>query len=123
MAKRILPVLILLLAACLPSPAPADSGVEGQVTVGPMCPVMEIGNPCPDQPYQATLTILTTTSRHKVLRFQTDQNGFFRVALAPGAYILQPESPNVMPYASEMAFTVQAHEFTRLEVVYDSGIR
>jgi len=123
MARRILPVLILLLTACLPPAAPGDSGVEGQVTIGPMCPVVQMGNPCPDQPYQASLTILTTTSRHKVIQFQTDQIGFFRVALAPGEYILRPESPNVMPHASEVAFTVQAHQFTRLNIVYDSGIR
>lgn len=121
MARRFLPILILLLAACLPPPT--DSGAEGQVTIGPMCPVVQVGNPCPDQPYQATLAILTGTTRHKVIQFQTDQNGFFRVALAPGEYILQPESPGGMPHASEAAFTVQAHRFTRLDVVYDSGIR
>lgn len=123
--RTFLLLLLLLAAACSPFPllTPTDSGIEGHVTIGPMCPVMQIGNPCPDKPYQAPLTVLTTTSGHKVIQFQTDGNGYFRVALAPGEYILRPQSPNVMPRAADIPFTVDAHQFTRVDVVYDSGIR
>ncbi len=137
--KLVLVLLVLLLAACSPtsiptdsptskptdSPTsmPTDSGIEGHVTIGPMCPVVQINNPCPDKPYQATLTILTTTSHQKVIQFVTDANGYFHVALAPGEYILHPESPSVMPHATEIPFTVTDYQFTLLDVVYDSGIR
>jgi hypothetical protein len=84
---------------------------------------MQIGNPCPDKPFQATLTVLTSSGRSKVIQFQTDSNGAFRTALAPGEYILHPESPGVMPHAAEVSFVVHEHQFTRLDVSYDSGIR
>ncbi|HEY9152652.1 MAG TPA: carboxypeptidase-like regulatory domain-containing protein [Anaerolineales bacterium] len=115
----------LLITACSPilAPTPTDSGINGQVTIGPTCPVVRINNPCPDKPYQATLTILTSDGQHKVMQFQTDANGNFQVALSPGNYVLHPEAPNVMPHARDTSFMVEAHQFTRLDVVYDSGIR
>lgn len=118
-------IILLFVAACTPLLAPiqTDSGIVGQVTLGPTCPVVQIGNPCPDKPYQATLTVLTSLSRSRVVQFQTDSNGIFRTALAPGEYILHPESPGVMPHAAEVPFVVYEHQFTRLDVTYDSGIR
>jgi hypothetical protein len=121
---RIHPFLlfVLLLAACLPTPQPSDSGIEGVVTIGPICPVVQENVPCPDQPYPAALTVLTASGK-KVTQFQTDQQGRFRVDLAPGDYVLHPESPNGLPFAEDIPFRVDAHKFTRLEVSYDSGIR
>jgi hypothetical protein len=44
-------LLILLLATCsIQQPKATDSGVQGQVTIDPMCPVMQAGQSCPDQP-------------------------------------------------------------------------
>lgn len=119
--KLLFTLFALLLTAC--APTPTDSGIEGHITIGPTCPVMQIGNPCPDRPYQATLTVLTSISKHKVTQFRTDSNGYFRVALSPGEYTLHPESPNVMPHAADVPFAVEAHQFTRVDIVYDSGIR
>ncbi len=121
--KLLFPLITLLFAACVPLSAPTDSGVEGHVTIGPTCPVVQIDNPCPDKPYQATLTVLTSTSRHKVVQFEADSNGYFRAALSPGEYILHPESPNSMPHAADVPFSVESHRFTRVDIVYDSGIR
>ena len=114
----------LMLAACLPFavPAPADSGIEGQALIGPTCPVVQEGQDCADKPYRATISIYDLIGR-RVLRFQTDEAGRFRVPLAPGEYVLRPESPNTLPYAAEQSFTVRAHRFTTLVVQYDSGIR
>ncbi len=123
--KRLIPLVlvIVLLAACAPSQAPAtDSGVEGRVTMGPMCPVMRLDQPCPDQPYQATLTVLNLAGK-KVAQVQADVNGLYQIALQPGDYILHPESPNVMPHAQDQPFTVIAGQFTKMDIVYDSGIR
>lgn len=124
----ILPVYLvgLSLAACAPlsSPAPTDSGIEGSVTIGPMCPVIQFGIPCPDKPYQATLSVLTSDGQHEISQFETDPTGYFQLDLAPGKYILHPESPKSgMPHARDIPFTVEAHLFTQLDVAYDSGIR
>jgi len=121
---RIRPILLLslFLTACLQTPRPLDSGIEGTVTMGPMCPVMQANVPCPDQPYQAALTVLTTSGK-KITQFQTDEQGHFRIDLAPGDYVLHPESPNKMPFAADVPFTVEEHKFTSLKIIYDSGIR
>jgi hypothetical protein len=121
--KYFLPIVLLFFTACAPALPPPDSGVEGRVTIGPMCPVVQVGNPCPDRPYQATLTVLSSSSRAKVIQIQTDANGIFHEALEPGDYILQPESPGIMPHAAETPFVVMPHQFTQVDVTYDSGIR
>jgi hypothetical protein len=119
-------ILLIALAAGCSAPGsttvPADSGIEGQVLLGPICPVVAEGEECPDRPYQATLTVQTRAGR-QVVQFETDQNGKFRVPLAPGEYVLHPESPGGIPYGSDQPFTVLPGVFTRLTVTYDSGIR
>jgi hypothetical protein len=127
MHKKILlaPIVLLTLACGLfATPTPTDSGIAGKVLVGPMCPVMIEGQECPDQPYQATLTVNSLEGR-KIVQFQTDEEGNFNVPLTPGEYILHPETPPGKPYpfADEQRFTVLPGEFTRLLVQYDSGIR
>jgi hypothetical protein len=127
MNKKILlaPIVLLILACGLfVTPTPTDSGITGKVLLGPVCPVMIEGQECPDQPYQATLTVNSLEGR-KIVQFQTDEEGNFNVPLAPGEYILHPETPEdaPLPFAEEQRFTVRPGEFTRLLVQYDSGIR
>jgi hypothetical protein len=121
--RNFLSLVLLFFTACTPPLTPSDSGVEGRVTIGPTCPVVQVGNPCPDRPYQATLTVLSSSSRAKVIQIQTDTNGVFHGALPPGEYILHPESPGVMPHAAEIPFVVTPHQYTHVDVTYDSGIR
>jgi hypothetical protein len=115
--------LAVVLTACASSAAnTTTSGVEGQVLIGPMCPVVQIGNPCPDKPFQATITVLDK-SRRKVINFQSDAQGNFKVGLKPGTYILAPESTNAMTRAAEQTVTVIEGQFIRVAIHYDSGIR
>jgi len=123
MAKFLIGVLILMLATCsVHNPTPRDSGIEGQVMLGPMCAIVQEGQACPDGPYQATLTVNSLTGS-RIVQFQTDGAGRFRVPLAPGQYILHPESPNALPFAGEQAIVVEAGNYTPVAVRYDSGIR
>lgn len=119
-------IMILLLATCSMQPSASantiNTGIEGQVYIGPMCPVIRQGQACPDQPYQATLTVNSLEGR-RITQAQTDKQGHFKIQLAPGQYILHPESPNVMPHASEQTVTVEDGQFTQVVVNYDSGIR
>lgn len=116
-------ILILFLATCSAQPsAPTDSGIEGQVFMGPMCPVVQAGQECPDQPYQAVLTV-NSPQGGKIVQVQTDKDGRFKIPLAPGEYVLHPESPNTMPFAREQSFVVEQGKFTQTVVNYDSGIR
>ena len=121
--KFLVGVLILVLATCsLYSPTPRGSGVEGQVLLGPMCPVVEQGQECPDQPYQATLTVVDRNGI-QITQFQSDAQGRFRVPLVPGDYVLHPESPNGLPFAGDQPFSVETGRYTPITVNYDSGIR
>ncbi|HLO15307.1 MAG TPA: hypothetical protein VK206_10790 [Anaerolineales bacterium] len=121
--KFLIGVLILVLATCsIYNPTPRGSGIEGQVLIGPMCPVMQQGQACPEQPYQATLTV-DSSNGLQIAQVQTDEQGHFRIPLVPGEYILHPESPNGIPFASDQSFSVGSGSYTHIVVNYDSGIR
>lgn len=120
--KFLLGILILLLSTCSVKPSAEDSGIEGQVFIGPMCPVVQVGEECPDQPYQALLTV-NSPKGERIVQFQTDEEGRFRIPFQPGEYILHPESPNSLPFAVEQSVIVEEGRFTQVIVNYDSGIR
>jgi hypothetical protein len=115
---------LLLLPACsaLLAAVPPDSGIEGQVFIGPMCPVVVAGQDCPDAPYQATLDVLTRSGR-RVARVETDETGRFRIALAAGDYVIRSGSTGGIPFAKPLDVVVRPGEFTRVMVHFDSGIR
>lgn len=102
----------------------SGSGIEGLVTIGPMCPVEREDTPCPDQPYQATIDALNADG-DKVMTFESGEDGRFRVAIEPGRYTLEPQSPNgaSLPYASPVDVEVHAGAYTHIDIQYDSGIR
>ena len=118
--------LLALAATCGDDgvPPPADSGIEGTVTIGPMCPVVQEGTECPDQPFEATITVLDEGG-DEVTEVTSGEDGRFRVALPPGRYTLVPQSPNAgaPPQAGEQAVEVRDGAYTQVAVQYDSGIR
>ena len=130
MASRLLvPLLALsllaLAATCGDDGAPpADSGIEGTVTIGPMCPVEREDSPCPDQPFEATI-VIENEGGDEVTEVTSGEDGRFRVALAPGRYTLVPQSPSAgaPPQAGKQAVEVLAGAYTQVAVQYDSGIR
>jgi hypothetical protein len=104
-----------------PSPT-LSSGIEGIVTEGPMCPgPTRIGNPCPDQPYQTTITILDTQGK-QLAQVQTDDSGEFKIPLAPGTYTLhEPGKP--FPIAPDQTVVIEEGTYTQMTIIYDTGIR
>jgi hypothetical protein len=108
----------------LPSLMEYESGVEGYLWIGPMCPVVHEGTECPDQPYETEFTI-TDLEGEKVVVGKSDADGFFRIYLYAGSYVLVPESgkPGVVPSAEPIPFNVEPDTFTFLEITFDSGIR
>jgi hypothetical protein len=87
-----------------------------------MCAAAQSGQECPDQPYQATLTVKTLDGI-QIAQFHSDEQGHFTVPLVPGEYILHPESPNGIPFAGDQSFVVETGRYTQITVHYDSGIR
>lgn len=123
-----LPLLVLaallIAATCDNGSTKVNSGIEGNVTIGPMCPVERADSPCPDQPYAATIVIENAQGR-EVARAKSGEDGRFRVALPPGSYTLAPQSPDgaQLPYASEQRVDVVDGKYTHIDISYDSGIR
>jgi hypothetical protein len=123
MLKFLIGVLILVLATCsINNPTPRGSGIEGQVLIGPLCPVVQPGQECPDGPYQATLTVVSLNGV-VIAQVQSDAEGHFKAPLVPGEYVLHPESPDGIAFAGDQRFAVETGRYTRLTVHYDSGIR
>jgi hypothetical protein len=122
-------VLLLTLTACAQF-SPVDqtstpqSGIEGTVTEGPMCPgPVHIGdNTCPNQPYQATIIVLNAQNV-VVAQFQTDTKGIFQIMLPPETYILRPISGKPLPRAADQIVEVTSGQFTQVSIVYDTGMR
>jgi hypothetical protein len=116
---------VLLAATCdNGSTTTVSSGIEGTVTIGPMCPVERPDSPCPDQPYAATI-VIEDSDGEEAAHTESAGDGRFRVALPPGRYTLAPQSPDgaQLPYASEQQVEVRDGAYTSVTVAYDSGIR
>ena len=102
----------------------STSGIEGMVTIGPICPVMQKGVPCLDLPFSAKIVIEDDVGT-EVGSVVSGDDGAFQIELDPGSYVLVPESPNpaAPPMAEEQAVEVMEDAFTKVLIQYDSGIR
>lgn len=106
-----------------PPGTPGASGIRGQALVGPACPgPVSADNPCPDQPIQATISVLGLNGE-TVTQFQTDGEGYFQIELPPGKYILHPESPGKLPIGIDQEIVVPSGQYVEITIQYDSGIR
>jgi hypothetical protein len=129
--RSVPPVVVLLviavsLAACGPSTvsAPPDTGIRGIVTLGPTCPVEQVGGaPCVTA-YAATLVITSAEDGSVVARVSSGPDGVFTVNLPPGDYVIVPEpGGDPFPLGQPVDVNVEAGAYTEIEVAYDTGIR
>lgn len=111
----------------------AGSGIEGVVTLGPLCAAQSGLLPCPDRPYQGAtivfynaLVACPALACGEVARTATDSNGRYRVPLQPGTYTVtpQPSGSALFPRPpSPMMATITAGAYATLDFAYDTGIR
>jgi len=108
-----------------PSPAGA-SGIRGTVILGPTCPVeSEPGahEPVPClTPYSAQLVIVNEQGE-VAARVTSAEDGSFQVDLAPGDYIVTPQSGDPFPVAQPVPVSVPPDAYVEIQVNYDTGIR
>lgn len=103
-----------------------ESGIEGQSVIGPTRPHIRQNDPTPDvAPYKTTLLILTASGEREIGRLETGADGRFRLALAPGEYLVRAlgGQGKMGPRASDQEVTVRAGQFTRIQISFDSGMR
>jgi hypothetical protein len=117
-------VFCVVPVACNGSPfgLDPDQGIEFLALLGPTCPVESQEAPCPDEPYRAWIQVRNVQGL-LVTRIQTDEDGHARIGLAPGLYVVHPESGDPFPVASEQEVTVVRDHFTEVTVLFDTGIR
>ena len=110
-----------------PDVSQTNSGVKGQVMLGPVCPVMQ--DPpdpqCADRPYETTIQVIKVGSPQSApfKTTQTDSNGRYSVTLPPGDYALQPLGGNVFPSCETKEVTVVASKIIEANLSCDTGIR
>lgn len=106
-------------------PVQEESGIEGRVVIGPACPVLEEGQPCPDRPFQSELRVRYASSGEVAAVVASDADGRFRVVLPPGIYIVDPGEPRLVtdPRAEPVSVRVEPDRFAQIVVRFDSGVR
>jgi hypothetical protein len=107
-------------------PKTSDSGIEGEVSIGPMCPVERPDRPCPDKPFEASIEIQNQANPDSQLTVRSGKDGRFRLKLTPGKYKLTPITPNpgAPPHAPPpQSVMVESGKYTHVTIRYDSGIR
>ena len=117
-----LAVLAILLIGCARTGTAAVSGIEGMVLLGPQCPVVTAGSPCPDKPVAAEV-VATRLEDREVFNAQSGSDGRFRLALPPGEYEVQALVTAGAMFAKPVNVTVPPGEFVHVDVPLDTGIR
>ncbi|HEX6008571.1 MAG TPA: carboxypeptidase-like regulatory domain-containing protein [Actinomycetota bacterium] len=119
-------LVVLLLTACASDGGDEalSSGVRGQVLLGPTCPVVQEGNPCPDEPLGG-VEVRALAAGGAIAEATSGEDGRFELELPPGRYMLEavvdPDGPGM--FAKPVAVTVTAGAFVEVVVPVDSGIR
>lgn len=99
------------------------TGLTGVVMRGPVTPVCRVDVPC-DAPFSATFNV--ERNGRRVTQFQSDSAGQFTVSLAPGPYIVVPNSdaPVISPSSQAKSVTVADNGMlTVVRLTFDTGIR
>jgi len=98
------------------------SGLKGRVMRGPIQPVCRVNEPC-DEPARG-VKLLFYRSGKLVARATTNQRGWYRVTLKPGAYTVRTNRPSQfekVPDPSQVR--VPRGRVKRVDFQIDTGIR
>jgi hypothetical protein len=109
-----------------PSVAPnTGTGITGVTVLVGGCPVERMDQPCRERPVPATLAIVNPATNTIVTTVTSGTDGLFRVATAPGRYLLRSATPTgpLMSHALPLSVEVQAGHYTSVKVTFESGIR
>jgi hypothetical protein len=106
-----------------PDTTAGQSGVQGMVTAGPTCPVQRTDDTtCADKPVPADITVRSRATGATVATGAAGQDGRFRIAVAPGDYAVEAQSPQAMR-CQPADVTVPRGRYTDVAVSCDTGIR
>ncbi len=116
------PSLTALIGRC--NEVSTASGIQGRVTIWPPQPSCFVAQPCPEQPYSATLVILNAAGETVARVISSPSDGRYRVELLPGSYTVVLAVPDEgLPTAQPVRVDVPSGRFVTVDIQYDSGIR
>lgn len=112
----------LLFPLCVLAEAPADSGVEGTISISPV-----LGGPtrqgAPDSRPLPDTEFLVKQGEQVAASFRTDAAGRFRVSLREGSYTVARKSTSAMGSYGPFEVAVTKGKMTSVHWTCDSGIR
>ena len=121
---------VLLLAGCGdqgPGTTRDQSGVTGRVHLGPQCPVETESEPCEDKPAAGSEVTVAKqlpgdsyAGGEVVARTTSDTDGNYRVAVAPGRYVVTADAGMSCEL---MDAQVEAGAYSTVDIPCDTGIR
>jgi hypothetical protein len=116
--------LLAVLGGCLQSP-PAGY-LEGDVTLGPICPVEQENVTCPVPPeaYAMRKIVVSRENSGEVAVVDIDSKGWYRVSLSPGSYQVDINYVGI-DHSDDVPTRVIiiAGQTTVLNISIDTGIR
>jgi hypothetical protein len=123
----------LLMVACANNQVPTSNlnspvgFLKGTVTIGPMCPVESIDNPCTAPPslYTSHKLVIIASNGEKVQEVAIAGDGSYRTELAPGTYAVDytPRDIGIRRAFRPPTTEIRAGETTILNIKIDTGIR
>ena len=129
--RRVFSYVLLSLAAIFlvgslhaTTPAIADeTGIKGKVLRGPIKPGPTIAGESDEAPFRASFHVLD--SEVEVARFESDENGNFKVLLPQGKYTIVPDASTPIPYPKRQTkkVTVPEDGFAEVTLRFDTGMR
>lgn len=104
-----------------------DSGIAGLVHLGPQCPVQTEDDQCADKPAAGARITVTTefpgdssSGDNVVARTTTETDGTYRIAVAPGAYVVTADAGMSCDPAHAQ---VRVGAYSKVDIGCDTGIR
>lgn len=106
---------------------PFDSGAQGQILLGPTCPVMrEPPDPqCADKPYKTTVQVIAKNSSlsSPFATVEANKEGRYKVMLPPGEYNIQAVGKNPFPSCGWKDINIAPGTIIEVDLLCDTGIR
>ena len=106
--------------------ATGRTGIGGTATAGPVCPVER--NPpdpaCAPRPVAGAVILIRDATGKEIARVTTANDGTFFADVPAGGYVIEPQSvQGLLGRPSPTSIVVRNRATSRVDLVYDTGIR